>query len=143
MDSAPDFIAGRHGRRVEYLHPKLEPVLRDTYGVILYQEQVMRVATDLAGFSMPQAEIIMRAMAKKQQAKMDQMKPLFLDGCVANGVPLRAAQEVFTRMDTFGPLWLQQVPLRRLRPGRLLDRLPQANYPPSSWPPSCTTQVAK
>jgi DNA polymerase III subunit alpha len=101
MNSAPDFIAGRHGRPVEYPHARLEPVLKDTWGVILYQEQVMRVATDLAGFTMPQAEIIMRAMAKKQQAKMEQMKPLFLEGCQANGVPLHVAQEIFTRMETF------------------------------------------
>ncbi len=101
MASSGDFVAGRHGRAVQYPHPALEPVLRDTYGVILYQEQVMRVATDLAGFSMPQAEIIMRAMAKKQEAKMQQMKPLFLEGCVANGVSEVVAADIFTRMETF------------------------------------------
>jgi DNA polymerase-3 subunit alpha len=101
MDSAPEFTAGRHGAAITYADPRLEPVLRDTYGVILYQEQVMRVATDVAGFSMPQAEIIMRAMAKKQAAKMEQMKPQFIQGCVANGVPERVAYEIFARMETF------------------------------------------
>ncbi len=101
MASAPDFVAGRHGRPVPFLHPRLEPVLKDTYGVILYQEQVMRVATELAGFSMPQAEIIMRAMAKKQQAKMEQMKPLFIQGCMDNGVPEHIVLEIFGRMETF------------------------------------------
>jgi DNA polymerase-3 subunit alpha len=101
MSSAPQFCAGRHGGAVEYLHPDLEPILKETYGVILYQEQVMRTASVLAGFTMPQAEIIMRAMAKKQAAKMQQMKPLFLDGCVAHGASREAAEEIFARMETF------------------------------------------
>jgi DNA polymerase-3 subunit alpha len=101
MDSAPEFCAGRHGVEVKYLHPILQPILEETYGVILYQEQVMRVATDLAGFSMPQAEIIMRAMAKKQEAKMLQMKPQFFEGCAANGVSESAVQQVWDRMVTF------------------------------------------
>ncbi len=101
MASAPEFIAGRHGTPPHYLHPKLEPILGDTYGVILYQEQVMRVASDVAGFSMPQAEIIMRAMAKKQHEKMMKMKPLFIQGCVDNGVPEKTAHEIFDRMETF------------------------------------------
>ncbi len=101
MDSAPEFVAGRHGNPIHYLTPELEPILAETYGVILYQEQVMRVATDLAGFSMPQAEIIMRAMAKKQEAKMKQMKPLFIEGCVNNGIAEEATREIFARMETF------------------------------------------
>jgi DNA polymerase III subunit alpha len=76
-------------------------LLRDTFGVILYQEQVMRIATDLALFSMPQAEIIMRAMSKKVLSKMEQMKPLFLDGCVSNGVAREIAQSIFDRMESF------------------------------------------
>jgi DNA polymerase III subunit alpha len=101
MNSAPEFCGGRHGKKVEYLHPDLEPVLNETYGVILYQEQVMKTATDLAGFTMPQAEIIMRAMAKKQAAKMQQMKPLFLEGCIDHGASPEAADELFARMETF------------------------------------------
>jgi len=102
MKEADVYCARRHGRQpVEYLHPDLGAVLSETFGVLLYQEQVMRTATDLAGFTMPQAEIIMRAMAKKQQAKMDQMKPLFLDGCVTRGVERRVAEQVFERMETF------------------------------------------
>lgn len=101
MDSAPDFIAGRHGRPIEYPTPLLEPILSETYGVILYQEQVMRIATDLAGFTMPQAEIIMRAMAKKQADKMEKMKPLFIEGCIANGIPEDVTRGIFRRMETF------------------------------------------
>jgi len=101
MDSAPEFIAGRHGAAIQYADPRLEPILSETYGVILYQEQVMRIATDLARFSMPQAEIIMRAMAKKDKDKMDSMKPLFLKGCVENGIPEHTTLEIFARMETF------------------------------------------
>jgi len=101
MDSAPEFCAGRHGQPITYLHPTLQPILEETYGVILYQEQVMRVASDLAGFSMPQAEIIMRAMAKKQEQKMLQMRPLFFEGCIAHGVAETAVQQIWDRMVTF------------------------------------------
>jgi DNA polymerase-3 subunit alpha len=101
MSSAPDFCRGRHGGEVNYLHPLLKPILEETYGVILYQEQVMRVASELAGFSMPQAEIIMRAMAKKVEGKMLEMKPQFIQGCVANGVEESIAYEIFSRMETF------------------------------------------
>jgi len=101
MRFADDFCAGRHGAPVTYLHPKLEPILRETYGVILYQEQVMRIASELAGFSMPQAEIIMRAMSKKQHAKMAEMYPRFIAGCVENGVRQAAAEEIWRRMETF------------------------------------------
>ncbi len=91
----------RHGGEIEYPHPKMVPILEETYGVILYQEQVMRIATDLAGFTMPQAELIMRAMAKKRQAQMAQMKPLFIEGCVARGIDRDCAEDIFRRMETF------------------------------------------
>ncbi len=102
MSSADIYCARRHGQApVEYLHPDLEPVLSETFGVILYQEQVMRTATDLAGFSMPQAEIIMRAMAKKQADKMAEMKPAFIQGCIDHGMEPHTAEELFARMETF------------------------------------------
>ena len=101
MQHAPEFCAGRHGARIRYLDPRLEPILEETYGVITYQEQVMKIAVELAGFSIPQAEIIMYAMGKKQEDKMAKMKPLFLEGCVNNGVSPEAAQAICDRMDTF------------------------------------------
>jgi DNA polymerase-3 subunit alpha len=66
MEDIPVFVRRRHGEPIEYLHPKLEPILRDTFGVMLYQEQVMRIANELAGFSMPQAEILMRGDGQKE-----------------------------------------------------------------------------
>lgn len=101
MQFADTMCAGRHGAPIDYPHPDMRPILEETYGVILYQEQVMRTATDLAGFSMPQAEVIMRAMAKKNQQKMDQMKPQFIEGCVARGVDRACAEDIFRRMEAF------------------------------------------
>ncbi len=101
MQFADTFCEGRHGAPIKYVHPKLRPILEPTYGVIVYQEQVMQISVELAGFSMPQAEVIMRAMAKKQEAKMQQLKPLFLSGCVERGIDRATAEEVFRRMETF------------------------------------------
>ncbi len=101
MQHLDEFCDGRHGAAIDYLHPALEPILEETYGVITYQEQVMQIAVKLAGFSMPQAEIIMRAMAKKQIEKMQQMKPKFLQGCIDNGITERISQEIYSRMESF------------------------------------------
>lgn len=101
MDDIPKFIDGRHGKPIEYLHPRLEPILKETFGVMLYQEQVMRIAHELAGFTMPQAEILMRAMGKKKADLMEKMKPLFIEGCVKNGIPKEDAIRIFERMEAF------------------------------------------
>ncbi|MFN3422671.1 MAG: DNA polymerase III subunit alpha, partial [Armatimonadota bacterium] len=101
MEDIPKFVEGRHGKPIEYLHPKLEPILKETFGVMLYQEQVMRIAHELAGFTMPQAEILMRAMAKKKADLMEKMKPLFIEGCVRNGISEEDAKRIFERMEAF------------------------------------------
>jgi DNA polymerase-3 subunit alpha len=101
MAYADTLCERRHGAEVTYKHPDIKPILEETYGIILYQEQVMRTASELAGFSMPQAELIMRAMAKKKQKQMEQMKPLFIDGCVENGMERSVAVSIFEDMETF------------------------------------------
>jgi len=91
-----DFIKRRHGEvKVNYLHPKLEPILNDTYGVILYQEQVMRIASDLAGFSLGQADLLRRAMGKKQPEVIAKQKQAFIEGCAANSIDGKIAEEIF------------------------------------------------
>lgn len=66
MEYIPDFIAGKHGeKKVEYLHPKLEPILKNTYGVAVYQEQLMQIARDLAGFTLGEADVLRKAVGKK------------------------------------------------------------------------------
>ncbi len=101
LEWADVLCEGRHGAETQYPHEDLRPILEETYGVILYQEQVMRTASELAGFTMPQAELIMRAMAKKKQKQMEQMKPLFIEGCVKNGIERSCAEDIFKRMETF------------------------------------------
>ena len=97
-----DFIQGKHGlRQPVYLHPKLEPILRETYGVILYQEQVMQIVQALAGFTLGQADILRRAMAKKKASIIAAQKENFLKGCVSNGVEISLAEKIFGLLEHF------------------------------------------
>lgn len=96
MDNIPEYIACSHGvRKPSYLHEKLEPILRETHGVIIYQEQVMRTATDLAGFTLGKADILRKAMGKKKEKLMLELKPEFIDGCVANSIQKKTAEEIW------------------------------------------------
>ncbi|HEV8662004.1 MAG TPA: DNA polymerase III subunit alpha, partial [Candidatus Methylomirabilis sp.] len=97
-----DFIARRHGRvKVTYDHPALEEILKDTYGVMVYQEQVMRIAGDLAGFSMGEADILRRAMGKKDPELMEKARKKFLDGARTKNIPARTAEKIFDLMAQF------------------------------------------
>ncbi|MDO8141617.1 MAG: DNA polymerase III subunit alpha, partial [Candidatus Brocadiales bacterium] len=96
------FINRKHGREeVTYPHPSLEPLLKETYGVILYQEQVMRIANRLAGFSLNQADNLRKAMGKKKPEIMAKFKDQFVNGAVANGIPKETAQSIFELMEYF------------------------------------------
>jgi DNA polymerase III subunit alpha len=91
-----DFINRKKGKvEIKYLNPQLEPILRDTYGVIVYQEQVMQIASELAGFSLGQADILRKAMGKKVKEIMKKQNQLFLKGAVKNGINKEIAQEIF------------------------------------------------
>jgi DNA polymerase-3 subunit alpha len=98
-----DFIARRHGRKkTEYPFPEMEKILCDTYGVMVYQEQVMQIAVALAGFSMGEADVLRKAMGKKDTALMDKQKARFLKGAVAHGIPENKAQALFEQIAQFG-----------------------------------------
>ncbi|WP_251422707.1 DNA polymerase III subunit alpha [Veillonella agrestimuris] len=91
-----DFIARRHGKRkVTYLHPILEPILKDTFGVILYQEQVMQIASAMGGFSLGQADLMRRAMGKKKESVLKAQRESFVAGAIANNISESIANEVF------------------------------------------------
>ncbi len=97
-----DFINRKHGRiPVEYIHPALEPILNETYGVILYQEQVMKIAQVLAGYSLGDGDMLRRAMGKKEAAVMAQQRSKFLQGARNNNIPEEAAQHIFNLMEKF------------------------------------------
>ncbi|HTW89785.1 MAG TPA: DNA polymerase III subunit alpha, partial [Candidatus Binataceae bacterium] len=96
------FIRRKHGKeRVEYDHPLLEPVLRNTYGVIIYQEQVMRVAQALSGYTLEEADILRAAMGKKNKVVMERERERFIEGAKRNGVDGALAEAIFEKIETF------------------------------------------
>ncbi len=96
------FIKRKHGKeKVEYDHPLLEPVLRDTYGVIVYQEQVMRVAQALSGYTLQEADMLRAAMGKKNKQVMEKERARFIEGAMRNGVSQALAQSIFEKIETF------------------------------------------
>jgi DNA polymerase-3 subunit alpha len=99
-----DFIARKHGRidgPIDYLHPSLEPVLKPTYGVILYQEQVMQIAQVLAGYTLGGADLLRRAMGKKKPEEMAKQRSVFLEGATSRGVREAQAAHIFDLMEKF------------------------------------------
>ncbi len=97
-----DFIERRHGRqKITYLFPELEPILKETYGVIVYQEQVMKVASAIAGFTLGQADILRRAMGKKKADVMAQQKELFVQGATTRNFNAKTSGELFDLMAYF------------------------------------------
>ncbi|HWZ62020.1 MAG TPA: DNA polymerase III subunit alpha [Steroidobacteraceae bacterium] len=99
-----DFISRKHGRSdapIDYLHPSLAPVLKPTYGVILYQEQVMQIAQSLAGYTLGGADLLRRAMGKKKPEEMAQQRSVFIGGAVARGVRQGQAEHIFDLMEKF------------------------------------------
>ncbi|MBI2944083.1 MAG: DNA polymerase III subunit alpha [Candidatus Wallbacteria bacterium] len=97
-----DFIDGKHGKKkVVYPHAKLEGILKETYGVMLYQEQVMQCASIMAGYSLGEADQLRRAMGKKKPDEMERQRARFLDGAKANEVDLQNAETIFNLMQKF------------------------------------------
>ena len=97
-----DFIDGLHGKKeVVYMHPLLEPILKETFGVVLYQEQVMQIVQVLAGFSLGQADILRRAMGKKKHDLLMAQKEIFLQGCDKNGIESGLANHIFDLLTHF------------------------------------------
>jgi DNA polymerase-3 subunit alpha len=98
-----EFIKRKHGQElIRYELPALEEILKDTYGVIVYQEQVMRIASTLANFSLEYADNLRRAMSKKDTLEMERQKEKFLEGAKKSKIPLKKAEKIFEQMETFG-----------------------------------------
>lgn len=97
-----DYMRRRHGEiRIKYDHPKLESILKETYGIIVFQEQVMRIASNLAGFSLAEADNLRRAMGKKTPEVMAEARKDFIDGCLNNDVDRRTAEKIFGLIEYF------------------------------------------
>ncbi|TDM10611.1 DNA polymerase III subunit alpha [Macrococcus lamae] len=95
MEQIPTYIERRHGQPVTYLHPDLEPILNKTYGVIIYQEQIMQIANQFAGFSLGEADNLRRAMSKKKRDVLEAEKQHFIEGSLKNGYDRKMAEQIY------------------------------------------------
>ncbi len=102
MDMIDDFIDRKQGRKpITYLHPLMEPILVDTYGIIVYQEQVMQIAHRVAGFSLAKADLMRKAMGKKQKETMESLQKEFVEGAVKNGISKAVATQIYELIQRF------------------------------------------
>ncbi|MFZ9167554.1 DNA polymerase III subunit alpha [Vulcanococcus sp.] len=98
----PKFINRKHGREaIDFAHTKLEPILQETYGIMVYQEQIMRIAQDLAGYSLGEADLLRRAMGKKKKSEMEKHQSIFVKGATERGVDSSIAEALFEQMVLF------------------------------------------
>ena len=102
MQLIPDYIAGKHKKkRVEYLHPKLKPILESTYGIAVYQEQIMEIAKELAGFTLPEADVLRKAIGKKIRKLLLSQKEKFIEGARKNGIEQNIALKIWYWIEPF------------------------------------------
>lgn len=102
MDNIPSYINRKHGlEKPEYLHPSMESILKETFGIIVYQEQVMEIARVVAGYSLGAADLLRRAMGKKIKAEMEAQRAHFVEGCLANSIDKQTANELFALIEKF------------------------------------------
>jgi DNA polymerase III subunit alpha len=98
----PKFINRKHGREaIDYAHEILEPILQETYGIMVFQEQIMRIAQDMAGYSLGEADLLRRAMGKKKISEMQKHRSIFIEGASKKGVPEKVSDELFEQMVKF------------------------------------------
>jgi len=98
----PEFIARKHGEReIKYIHPKLEPILKNTYGIAVYQEQLMKITKDLAGFTSSEADVLRKAVGKKIRKLLDQQAEKMINGMVKNGISKEIAQKIWDFVEPF------------------------------------------
>jgi len=99
MEWIPDYIRGKHGRKeISYLHPSLEPILKTTYGIAIYQEQILQIAQEFAGFSLGEADILRRAIGKKIIKELEAQREKFIEGAMAKGHPKDLAVTIFEKV---------------------------------------------
>ncbi|MBP3688312.1 MAG: DNA polymerase III subunit alpha [Alphaproteobacteria bacterium] len=102
MDNIPTFIKRKHGEEeIQYLHPKLEPILKETYGIMVYQEQVMMIARELGGYTMGGADKLRKVMGKKQIQEIPHQREMFTEGAIKNGIDGEVAKSIFDQMEKF------------------------------------------
>lgn len=96
MEQIPNFIKSKHGKqKIEYPHPRLKPILEETYGIMVYQEQIMQVANVMAGFSLGEADLLRRAIGKKKKEILAEQRVKFVEGCVQNGYDRELGEKIY------------------------------------------------
>ena len=131
MAQIPNYISGKHGRRkVTYLRPELEPILAETYGIIVYQEQVMEIARRLAGFSLGKADALLKAMSKKKRELMASLEAEFLKGAKDRGTTEKIAREIFQQMNDFAGYGFNKAHSACYALSAYQTAYLKANYPP-------------
>ena len=102
MDNIPTYVNRKHQKEsVKYAHNALKEILDETYGIMVYQEQVMLIAQKVAGFSLAKADLLRRAMGKKIPEEMEKQRPVFIDGAIKKGKSSRFAEGLFDQIETF------------------------------------------
>src|SRR4029078_9169075 len=102
MENIPSYIKRKHGEEApDYLHPLLEGILKETYGIMIYQEQVMQIAQVLSGYTLGGADLLRRAMGKKIASEMEAQRQLFIEGATARGVNAALAEQIFDHMSQY------------------------------------------
>jgi len=102
MELIPEFMARKHGKKeIVYAHPKLKPILKNTYGIAVYQEQLMQIARDLAGFSLSEADVIRKAVGKKIKKLLDEQSEKMIQGMIKNGIDKKVAQRIWNSVEPF------------------------------------------
>ena len=141
MDNIPTFIARKRGEEaVAYDHPKLESILEPTYGIMVYQEQVMRIAQELAGFTLGQADILRKAMGKKKPEEMAKVKKDFVGGCVEHGVERTLANKLFGEIEIFAGYAFNKSHAACYAEGAYKNAYLKANYPEEYMAASLTLE---
>ena len=142
MEKIPNYVARKHGQEaIAYLHPDLEPILEETYGVIVYQEQVIQIAQRLAGFTLGSADILRKAMGKKKAAEMTKQKKAFIDGCLANGIDRKIADQLFAEIDVFSGYGFNKCHAAPYAELAYKNAYLKANYPGEYMAASLTTSM--
>jgi DNA polymerase-3 subunit alpha len=143
MELAPDYIARKHGREpIDYLHPLTEPFLKETYGIAIYQEQVMRMANTLAGFTMAEGDGLRKAMGKKLPAVMEKYRQRFVDGCRDNDITPKRAAEIFDLIEKFAGYGFNKSHSAAYAVIAAQTAYLKANYPVEFMAAFCTTEMS-
>jgi DNA polymerase-3 subunit alpha len=142
MELAPDYIDRKHGRApIEYLHPLTEPFLKETYGIAVYQEQVIRMANVLAGFSMSEGDGLRKAMGKKLHDVMAKYRQRFIDGCGENDITPKRAGEIFDLIGKFAGYGFNKSHSAAYAVIAAQTAYLKANYPVEFMAAFCTTEM--